>query len=679
MDQNIFICINIHIHIDTTGSGEISFAEFLNFVNHHQKDKKNDLFKIMENTNENEDMDGDGIDELGVLWLYLKLNLCDIKDRNVAGTNEVLTGLDRLLQELDICVDDHAQDIGNSNVNGMICAQYVFLGVFVKSAVRSYLNTAQMSLLLNAFGVEDDMLNIYASNFMKWLSGEGVDDSDLPVPNPADIDPSNLADKNPSEVANTRSPNLSKFVESSESVQTMKREAKVSIPNHDSTGHIALDVHALADDKKALRKDGSSSSRRSEENLPSSEPVLPQSSNKLPISKKKSENSTPDLAVVDDKKELKIITENEKRIPDREEPDIPFECRDLMFTSLIVEGVALTKRVLKQIQIIITIHGESYFASVSPAKERGTERVTFAVSWKAINVSEESFRGQDVATINLTADAEDNQLDVFTTTPLVRFMTVANSPFEVSLDLPLDSDDSVNVDEDKKVKITLIGVSRMCAADLLKVKFDPFPTDDDDFSSPMNYSTSELDKHFFTFPVAEIASTTATIEELNENKIDDKDIGYEHIDGKDNQQPSNNDIIDIFESDDAVVISKVGSMPLPTSSQNHESTSKTVISSNSSPIASRRESLTIDVESNDDTKNMYTEFQEDEASASSPVPLYDEFDSKQPEVIVKERSSELDIKKEREEINSTKQESAKDEYEEEYEVDFDEFLGDEDE
>jgi hypothetical protein len=305
--------------------------------------------------------------------------------------------------------------------------------------------------------------------------------------------------------------------------------------------------------------------------------------------------------------------------------------------------------------------------------------LTFAVSWKAINVTEESFRSQDVATINLTADAEDNQLDVFTTTPLMKFMTVANSPFEVSLDLLLDSDDSVNVDEDKKVKITLIGVSRMCAADLLKVKFDPFPTDDDDFSSPMNYSTSELDKQFFISPVAEVVSTSAKIEEVNENKIDDKDIGNENIDVPDKQESANKDIIDTFESDDAVVISKVGSIPLPTSPRNHENTSKTVISSNSTPIESRRESLTIDVESNDDTKNMYTEFQENDASASSPIPLYDEFDSKQPPIIVKERSSELDIKKEREETSSTKQESAKDEYEEEYEVDFDEFLGDEDE
>jgi hypothetical protein len=723
MDPVIFIFIIKITQIDTTGTGEISFADFLNFVNHHQKDKKNDLFEKREDLNENEGIDGDGIEELGVLWLYLRLNLCDSNNGVTAINSEETTGLDRLMQELTVCVDDH-QDKSDSNANGNICAQYVFLGLFVKSAVRSYLNTAQISLILNAFGVEDDMLNIHAANFMKWLSGEGVDNSDSPDSNPAD--------------------------NASESVQSTKREEKVSISINDNIQHIASDV-------LLLRKETSNSSlsRRSGENPPpSSKPTSLRSLVELPISKTKSEililNNEEFLAVVDNGKEP-IKPDNEELIPDKEEPMLPYECRDLMITSLVVEGVALTKRILKQLQIIVTIHGESYFASVSPAKERGTDRVTFAVSWKVIRVTEESFRSQDVATINLTASIEedDSQLDVFTTTPLVRFMTVANSPFEVSLDLPLDSDDSVAANEDKNVKITLIGVSRMCAADLLKVKFEPFQEDEYDFSSPVNFSSTSIDNDFFPSPITKgVSSLFPLAEEVNNYKDsndiidDDKDIDVlDHqqpskndvIDkfkgddvvaiakvdniqssvSSDHQQPSENDVIDKFKGDDVVAISKVDNIQSPVSSELHESKPKTEVSSTSSSGTSQKNSLTIEVESNDDTKNMYTEFQEEEASPSSPVaqppsspiaqtpsspiaqtpssPIAQTPSSSVAQTIRKtsfqKKKSEkdldsdplIDIKKERKGSSSTKQESLKDDYEEEeYEVDFDEFLGDED-
>jgi hypothetical protein len=607
--------------------------------------------------NENEGIDGDGIEELegieelGVLWLYLRLNLSDNDNGVTAINSEETAGLDRLMQELTVCVDDH-QDKGDSNANGKICAQHVFLGLFVKTAVRSYLNTAQISLILNAFGVENDMLNIYSANFMKWLSGEGVDNSDSPDLHPAD--------------------------DSSEFVQITKREEKVSVSINENIKHAASDVSLLRkENSKKLRKENSNSSfsRKSGENSPFSKPTSLRSSLELPFSKMKSENlilnNEEVVAVIDNGKEP-IKPDIEERIPDKEEPMLPFESRDLMFTSLVVEGVALTKRILKHLQITVIIHGQSYFASVSPAKERGTDRVTFAVSWKAIRVSEESFRSQDVATINLTAsiEKEDSQLDVFTTIPLVRFMTVANSPFKVSLDLPLDLDDSVAVNEDKNVKITLIGISRMCAADLLKVKFKPLQSseDEDDFSSPMNFSSTSIDKEFFPSPITAGVSSLFPLAEEDNNCKDSYDIidDNKDIDVMDHQQSSKNDVIDNIKSDDVVAIAKVDNIQSPVSSEHHGSKPKTAVSSSSSSIKSRKNSLTIEVESNDDTKNMYTEFQEDEASPSTPVPQ-------------KIRNPSFRKKKSEKDLNSTKQESLKDEYdEEEYEVDFDEFLVDED-
>lgn len=266
--------------------------------------------------------------------------------------------------------------------NGAICAQYIFLGAFVKSAVRSCLNTAQMSLILNAFGVVDDILNIYVANFIQWLVGDGVDPADPPHPDPAHPVPAHL---------------------DTAKGERVKELEQVSIPI-EKVQNIDVNIldTQLLDNQKVVQGD-SSSSRRPEQNIPS-EPAPQQISARTPIvvnnisktlevkveevlgdikdtekGKIKSDNEeriinpdTKNRISIPDKdrtsipdNENRISVPDKDRIPDNEEKiTIPYESRDVMFTSLIVEGIALTERVLQHLQIMVTIQGKYVYLYV---------------------------------------------------------------------------------------------------------------------------------------------------------------------------------------------------------------------------------------------------------------------------------------------------------------------------
>lgn len=188
-----------------------------------------------------------------------------------------------------------------------------------------------------------------------------------------------------------------------------------------------------------------------------------------------------------------------------------FEDRELIFNMITVEGSALKLKSTHTLKICVIIGDQSYVASVFPAKERGTEKRTFKLDWKPIQVTAEAFRTQKEATVTMTASGSQNceeMFEVADTVVLTKFMVAIKAAFEVSIvltvpRLPGDGIDSaVNSQKSnsensyaQEVRLTLIGTAReatlaamrrislMKTEDLIRVTFDPLPADDD-FSSP---------------------------------------------------------------------------------------------------------------------------------------------------------------------------------------------------
>ena len=200
--------------------------------------------------------------------------------------------------------------------------------------------------------------------------------------------------------------------------------------------------------------------------------------------------------------------------------DMVFEDRELIFNMVTVEGSALKLKSAHDLQISVTIGGQSYVASVFPSKERGTGKRTFKVDWKPIPVNAETFRSQLAATVTMIASPQNSEekFEVSDTVTLTRFMVAIKAAFEVSIVLPAprllgDTVDSAansqksgsDKSDAEEIRITLYGTAReasqaamrrislMKTEDLIRVTFDPLPADDD-FSSPSS-STCTSPRH----------------------------------------------------------------------------------------------------------------------------------------------------------------------------------------
>lgn len=179
-----------------------------------------------------------------------------------------------------------------------------------------------------------------------------------------------------------------------------------------------------------------------------------------------------------------------------------FEDREIEFSDIVVEGTALSEKAFEYLQVTVHIGGGAYVASASSAKERGTTRRSFKVDWKAVHIAAETFRNRGEMTVSLSSSAEGNANVLANgSAQLFNFMVPIGASFAVPLLVKSDPDMSGTTLE---VKVTLSGTSReaseaiakriseMKPLDLVKVQFEPLPLDDLDLdaSAPSSPSSS---------------------------------------------------------------------------------------------------------------------------------------------------------------------------------------------
>jgi len=186
----------------------------------------------------------------------------------------------------------------------------------------------------------------------------------------------------------------------------------------------------------------------------------------------------------------------------------PFQAKDLVFISIIIEGDCLEHANYDTVQVVLELCGRSHVASVCLARERGSKRRSFNVNWGDIFVASESFMSESVAVAVVVTDAEllrthphlpciGNATSMtdqghIVSIPLHRFM---KSYFEVGATVQVPGevgDVSDRIYRSGTVSITIHGhaheakearshrILNMKPLDLVSVKFDPLPTDSGD-------------------------------------------------------------------------------------------------------------------------------------------------------------------------------------------------------
>jgi hypothetical protein len=183
-----------------------------------------------------------------------------------------------------------------------------------------------------------------------------------------------------------------------------------------------------------------------------------------------------------------------------------FEDREIEFSDVIVEGTVLSEKAFEYLQVTVHISGVAYVASASSAKERGTTRRSFKVNWKSVHIAAETFRNRGEMTVCLSSSAQDPASVLASgSAQLFNFMVPIGASFNVPLLVKSDQDTpSTCSGTPLEAKVTLSGTSReaseavvkriseMKPVDLVKVQFEPLPLDDLDLdtSAPSSPSSS---------------------------------------------------------------------------------------------------------------------------------------------------------------------------------------------
>eukprot|EP01034_Spumella_vulgaris_P025781 gene25781-32273_t len=220
--------------------------------------------------------------------------------------------------------------------------------------------------------------------------------------------------------------------------------------------------------------------------------------------------------------------EQEAALEIKEREGLDYQTKDLVFSSIIIEGEALEHATYDTVMANLTVEDKNYTATVCLARERGSKRRSFNLSWGDIYVKSQSFLEKsaylsivisDKAVVDAFAAQHSDsakRLPSLETTefgvskhsvriPLYRFM---KANFEVRTKAfiePAVEGKSGNISmvihghahEAKEARNSRI--MSMRPQDLMKLKFEPLPMGDDDDLSEEG-SDSDEDAYAYNSP-----------------------------------------------------------------------------------------------------------------------------------------------------------------------------------
>ena len=518
---------------DTDGNGEISPTEFQLFINNYDTEINCSLFSndILED-NENDNENGSEISqELGVLCMLIRSHfLSPDYVKKTEDTN--LSPLQKFYSDITSCIAKSEKKISEreGSIVDSECDFKLFLDILMKYEINLLIGDIGIKLIQKAFCTCTNTSKIRATDFISWMQSAGessvegvvsgvsavgvidipkiiIPTTTVPVTSPVPVPARTGSSTNITPISKPGSEKQKQPTTSEKlKLSTSSEKLKLAIATASSSSVVQVQVPAVGVIDNKDNGGGNSTVNTGT----SSRTGSGSGSGSAVSSGKQKEGSEKQPVEI----EKNPVVSDE--IPVETDVDLNrvYDDRDLFFSGVVVEGLALMQKTMHHLQISVVIGENTQYASVCPAKERGTAKRTFKVDWKAIKVKAADFKSQSLATITMTAKGQnsDEEWEATNTVKLSQFMVALNTTFNVVLQLKLpphvgDSADTVDgikvspktrtaVTASSEVMITLTGTSReaseaasrrismMKTADLIRVTFDPLPADDD-FSSPV--------------------------------------------------------------------------------------------------------------------------------------------------------------------------------------------------